>query len=111
MWFTFGDYIVKSGFSRSLRDDYLVPMTAAIWSTPSARMLEFPAESLVRFLDNHRLMQIKPPWWRTVTGGSRNYVSKLLQDFHGELLLGTGVERIERIDGRVLIHDSRGEAR
>lgn len=105
---TFGDYMAKGGYSASLRDDYLVPMTAAIWSTPAARMLDFPAESLIRFLDNHRLMQIKPPWWRTVSGGSRNYVAKLLADFEGELLTGTGVTRIGRSPGQVTIHDSKG---
>ncbi|MEM7289885.1 MAG: FAD-dependent oxidoreductase, partial [Pseudomonadota bacterium] len=43
---TLDDYLDKSGFSQRLKNDYLVPMTSAIWSTPSSKMLEFPAESL-----------------------------------------------------------------
>lgn len=106
---SFGDYIVRRGFSARLRDEYIVPMTAAIWSTPAARMLEFPAESLVRFLDNHRLIQFRRPSWRTVSGGSRNYVTRLLEDFSGTLLLGTGAERIVRRDGKVYVTSNRGQ--
>jgi len=105
---TFGDYMSWRGYSASLRDDYLVPMTAAIWSTPAARMLDFPAESLIRFLDNHRLMQISPPKWRTVSGGSRNYVSRLLKEFRGHTRFGAGVRRIERQEGKVIIEDASG---
>lgn len=104
-----GDYITQRGFSERLRDDYIVPMTAAIWSTPAAQMLDFPAESLVRFLDNHRLIHNKRPLWRTVTGGSRTYVSRLLADFQGEVLLGTGVEKILRHEDNVWISDTRGQ--
>ncbi|MGI9402324.1 MAG: NAD(P)/FAD-dependent oxidoreductase [Rhizobiaceae bacterium] len=106
---TFGDYIRSRGFSTRLRDDYIVPMTAAIWSTPAARMLDFPAESLVRFLDNHRLIQLRRPCWRTVTGGSRNYVSTLLKDFSGTLLLNSPVERVIRNGGKVFVTSSNGQ--
>lgn len=108
---TFGDYIRSRGFSTRLRDDYIVPMTAAIWSTPAARMLDFPAESLVRFLDNHRLIQLRRPCWRTVTGGSRNYVNALLNEFPGTLLLDNPVERIIRQNGKVYVTGQDGHTR
>ncbi|MCB1430150.1 MAG: FAD-dependent oxidoreductase, partial [Nitratireductor sp.] len=108
---TFGDYMDRRGFSRRLRDDYIVPLTAAIWSTPAAKMLEFPAESLIRFLDNHRLIHMQRPWWRTVTGGSREYVSRLLADFDGEVLLSTPVRRVRRDNGKVQITDATGQER
>lgn len=106
---TFGDYIRSRGFSTRLRDDYIVPMTAAIWSTPAARMLDFPAESLVRFLDNHRLIQLRRPHWRTVTGGSRNYVQALLNEYSGTLLLNASVERVVRENGKVFVTDNYGK--
>jgi uncharacterized protein len=106
---TFGDYIKVRRVSDALRDDYIVPMIAAIWSTPAARMLDYPAESLIRFLDNHRLIHLQRPFWETVTGGSRNYVEKLLAQFKGRILLNTTVERIERRDGAVFITDNHGE--
>ena len=93
---SFEEYLVTRKFSQRLKDDYLVPMTAAIWSTPPKRMLEFPAESLVRFLDNHRLIHkaSERPNWRTVTGGSRQYVDKLHADFSGRVMTGKKVEMI-----------------
>ena len=108
---TFGDYIAKRRISDALRDDYIVPMLAAIWSTPAARMLDFPAESLIRFLDNHRLIHLQRPCWETVAGGSKVYVEKLLAEFSGTLLLGTSAERIERRNGKIFIHDNHGQTR
>ncbi len=106
---TFGDYIKTRRISDALRDDYIVPMIAAIWSTPAARMLDYPAESLIRFLDNHRLIHRERPYWETVTGGSRVYVEKLLSQFDGRILLNTSVEQIERREGAVFIRDSHGQ--
>jgi predicted NAD/FAD-binding protein len=100
---SFEEYLATRKFSERLRDDYLVPMTAAIWSTPPKRMLEFPAESLVRFLDNHRLIHkaSERPNWRTVAGGSRNYVNKLLGDFKGKIETGKGVKKVVKTDDGV----------
>ncbi len=106
---TFGDYIKTRRISNALRDDYIVPMIAAIWSTPAARMLDYPAESLIRFLDNHRLIHRERPYWETVTGGSRVYVEKLLSQFEGRILLNASVEQIERRDGGVFIRDRHGQ--
>lgn len=57
---------------------YLLPMAAAIWSTPSRDILSFPAETFLRFCLNHGLLQIfNRPRWHTVTGGARNYVRNI----------------------------------
>ena len=93
---TLDEYLKKSRFSTRLKNDYLVPMTSAIWSTPSKKMLEFPAESLVRFMKNHSLIQKKRPDWRTVTGGSREYVAKLIGDSTAEYRLNSEVVSILR---------------
>ena len=69
-----GDYCRQHGFSQSFIDGYLVPMGAAIWSTPEIGMLDYPASSFIRFFNNHRLLHAERPDWRTVVGGSRNYV-------------------------------------
>ncbi|XLM23049.1 NAD/FAD-binding protein, partial [Chromobacterium piscinae] len=57
---------------------YLLPMAAAIWSSPCRDILAFPAETFLRFCLNHGLLQIRnrPPW-RTVPGGARQYVDKI----------------------------------
>ena len=106
---TLNDYLHEAGFSQRLKNDYLVPMTSAIWSTPTNRMLEFPAESLIRFMKNHSLMQTKRPEWRTVTGGSRNYVEALSKDTEAVLKSGCAVKNIKRSNEGVVITDVNGE--
>lgn len=105
---TLNDYLQKSGFSNRLKNDYLVPMTSAIWSTPSTKMLEFPAESLIQFMKNHSLIQSKRPNWRTVTGGSRQYVEKLTQDTNADFRTNCEVISIERFDDAVFVTDING---
>jgi len=109
---SFEEYLKTRKFSKRLKEDYLVPMTAAIWSTPPKRMLEFPAESLVRFLDNHRLIHKKAerPKWRTVKNGSRQYVDKLLADFKGEIRLNANVTSVGKVGDKVRVELSSGSA-
>ncbi|KAI0696013.1 FAD/NAD(P)-binding domain-containing protein [Cytidiella melzeri] len=75
-----GEYLQREGYSNTFRDNYLVPMTAAIWSTPPDKCaLDFPAKTLIQFMSNHHLLQItgKPPWL-TLRGGSHVYVKQIL---------------------------------
>lgn len=105
---TFDDYLNQTGFSNRLKNDYLVPMTSAIWSTPSTKMLEFPAESLIQFMKNHSLIQSERPKWRTVSGGSREYVSKLNDDTNAEFRINAEVTSIERTNNGVAVMDING---
>lgn len=106
-----GDYLDWRGFSPGFTNNYLVPMAAAIWSTPSARMLQFPAEHFVNFFDNHRLIYRHQHQWRTVTGGSRNYLKRLLSPFGDKVRLGCGVRGVTRkAKGVILIDEAGGEA-
>lgn len=103
-----GDYLNWRGFSPGFTNNYLVPMAAAIWSTPAARMLDFPAEHFVNFFDNHRLIYSTPHPWRTVTGGSRNYLDALLKPLGERVMTGRGVRSVQRTGGRVLVTDTLG---
>lgn len=93
---TIGAYLKDSGFSAAFRDDYLIPMAAAIWSTPRIQMLEYPASTFVTFFENHRLIHSDRPIWRTVTGGSRNYHQKLLAPLKDKVLVSSPVETVIR---------------
>lgn len=104
-----GDYLNWRGFSPGFANNYLVPMAAAIWSTPPRTMLEFPAERLVNFFDNHRLIYARQRTWRTVTGGSRTYLEKLLAPLSDRLRLDCGVISVRRRDGRVSVLDCSGD--
>jgi uncharacterized protein len=91
-----GDYIIRGKFSAYFRDRYIVPMGAAIWSTPAEHMLDFPAENFVTFFENHKLLHWDRPVWRTVSGGSRRYVEKLTADFRNRYRLGDAVTAVTR---------------
>ena len=103
-----GAYLAANGYSKAFTERHILPMAAAIWSTPSAEVMRFPAASFVRFFDNHGLLQARnQPIWRTVIGGSREYVGRLLDDMDGRVALGAEVTRIERRSDEVIV-DSRG---
>ncbi|WP_298908880.1 FAD-dependent oxidoreductase [uncultured Aliiroseovarius sp.] len=97
---TIGDLVDELGLSRTFRDDYLMPMCGAIWSTPVAEVDEFPAKSLVRFFRNHALLAGtgEHQWW-TVKGGSIEYVRRLEAALIARgvtLRTGTPVESVTR---------------
>lgn len=107
---TLDEYLKNSDFSTRLKNDYLVPMTSAIWSTPSKKMLEFPAESLIRFMKNHSLIQKKRPNWRTVSNGSREYVKLLLEDTNAEVKLNSEVVSVKRLNEGIIVTTVHGES-
>ncbi|KAI9593421.1 hypothetical protein BDF19DRAFT_448695 [Syncephalis fuscata] len=105
-----GDWLGLRGYSNGFIDDYLMPMTASVWSTPAdVCAKDFPAWTLARFLHNHRLLQLLDrPQWMTVAGGSREYVQRISADLD-EVHLNCAVESVQRTDdGRVLVTDSQG---
>jgi predicted NAD/FAD-binding protein len=79
---TIGGYLEKHGYSKAFRDNYLLPMTACVWSTgPEKCALDFPAVTLIRFMMNHKLLNTvsKRPQWLTIPGGSIQYIQKLME--------------------------------
>lgn len=93
---TIGGYLEKRRFSAGFRDNYLIPMAAAIWSTPRVEMLAFPAATFVTFFENHRLIEEDRPMWRTVTGGARSYLERLLAPLGRRVRTGAGIEAVAR---------------
>ena len=74
-----GAWLERHGYGDQFRDWYLLPMAASIWSCPAQQMLAFPLATFVRFCHNHGLLQVSGrPQWRTVAGGARQYVDRLL---------------------------------
>jgi len=99
-----GDWLDTHGFSEIFRVAYLLPMSAAIWSTPEQLMLDYPVASFLTFFDNHRLMHALRPIWRTVAGGSRSYVSELLTDLAPALRPAATIDAIRPMGpGRIQI--------
>ncbi|HEY8244885.1 MAG TPA: FAD-dependent oxidoreductase [Casimicrobiaceae bacterium] len=103
---TLGEYLDAQSYSEAFRDWYLVPMAAAIWSSPARDILDFPLPSFVRFCHNHGLLSIADrPLWRTVSGGSRSYVRKIIARLD-DVRVATRVTRVRRLADRVEIDSS-----
>jgi predicted NAD/FAD-binding protein len=106
---TLGEYLQRGQFSRYMIENYLLPMTAAIWSTPTLRAADFPAEAFLRFFKNHGLLSLRNgPQWKTVVGGSFAYVKAFQKHFSGTLQLNSGVEELFRDETGVRLQLSDG---
>lgn len=107
-----GAFLTRERYSETFVQDHIVPMGAAIWSTSMTGMLGFPARSFVDFYANHGMLQFRDrPSWRTVTGGSRSYVRKLLADSELDIQLENGIQRLVRHDEYVHVEDENGTIR
>jgi predicted NAD/FAD-binding protein len=107
-----GEFLAAEGYSRAFADLHLVPMTAAIWSCPETRALDYPARSFVRFFANHGLLKVKNrPQWMTIEGGSREYVSRLVSDGGFTVETGAAATSLRRQQGAVHVTTADGRAR
>jgi predicted NAD/FAD-binding protein len=92
---TIGQYLQQNGYSEAFRDDYLIPMTAAVWSTsPDKASLDFPAQTLIRFMWNHHLLSTiaARPDWMTIPGGSHQYIDAIVKDLGPRLRVHKGCQ-------------------
>lgn len=106
---TLGELLRAHGYSQAMQDWYLLPMAAAIWSSSVADILGFPAETFLNFCLNHRLLQVTGrPQWRTVLGGGREYVNKMLTVI-GDARLNSPVLSVRRQAESVVVTTHRGE--
>jgi predicted NAD/FAD-binding protein len=101
---TIAQFLSEGRFSQTFARYYLMPMVSAIWSSGTDLAADYPRDPLLRFLDNHGLLQITgQPEWRTVVGGSHSYIGPLTRPFLGHIHLGHGVEKVIRGAGGVEI--------
>jgi uncharacterized protein len=99
------DFLIEGRYSRPFVDDYLIPLGASIWSADPQRFTEFPVAPLARFLHRHGLLSAgAKPQWRTVSGGSGEYVRRLTEPWRDRIRTGCAVHRIDRDDEGVVIH-------
>ena len=100
---TLGDFLEKYRFGKALRDHYLLPMGAAIWSAGLSDMPSFPVRFFLRFFNNHGLLNVNDrPQWSVICGGSREYVRRLQQKVPADSIrIGQAVQRVRRFEDGV----------
>ncbi|MBB5373431.1 NAD(P)/FAD-dependent oxidoreductase [Acidocella aromatica] len=92
-----GAYLRQGDYGEAFLRDHLYPMVAAIWSCPAGAAAELPAMAFIRFCETHGLLQLaNRPQWRTVRGGSREYVARLREAFQGRVRMGEEVQAVRR---------------
>jgi predicted NAD/FAD-binding protein len=91
------EYLAARRVTREVRDRFVVPLAAALWSLPPSQCGAFPAATYLRFLDQHGMLSaFRPPRWHTIVGGSSRYVDALLARAQFDLRLSTPVRAITR---------------
>ena len=103
-----GDVLESGQYSKEFREWYLLPMGSAIWSVPSAAVLDMPAAFFVEFFHNHGMLTVDDrPQWRVVQGGSARYVDALVAAFRDRIRLRHRVRSVTRSGDHVEVDGER----
>ncbi|MGV8959056.1 MAG: NAD(P)/FAD-dependent oxidoreductase [Stenotrophomonas sp.] len=104
-----GQYLAQHGYGDAFRDEHLLPMASALWSSPSQTILQFPARYLVQFMANHQMLQVSDrPQWRVVQGGSASYVRAMRRRWSVSERLICPVQQLRRHAAGVDVVTARG---
>ncbi len=106
------DLLADGHWSPQFRDWYLIPMGSSIWSADPSTFLDMPAVTFARFFDNHGLLDYgNQPSWRTVDGGSKQYVDAILAPLGDAVRLSSPVAKVTRSYDGVELHTDMGPER
>ena len=107
---TLGSWLGRHGYDAAFVQRFLAPMAGAIWSSSLDGIIGYPVRSFVVFFRNHQLLKFSGRVrWRTVSGGSSSYVSRILDDFRGNLQLGRPVIGLRADGARPLLELAGGD--
>ena len=110
---TIGTFLENLGVGRYFRDYYLAPLSGAIWSTPTDRIMDFPAYAMMDFFKNHALLGVTGQHqWYTVKGGSTEYVRRVEASLRAKdvaLRLGCSIDAVRRVNGSVEVKALGGD--
>ncbi len=104
-----GDYLQQHNYSDIFIQQHIIPMTCALWSGDTKTIFNFPAKFLVAFMSNHKMMQaFNRPIWKTISGGSRNYLNAIENQCQFAIKTNTPVLSVERYDDNVTLNFNDG---
>ncbi len=99
---TVAEFAENNKYSKKFIEYYLIPLGASLWSSPAAQFRRFPIKFVLEFLDNHCMLQVNDrPQWRTVLGGSYQYIEPLTKGFREKIYLNKGVSGVIRKNNQV----------
>lgn len=108
---TLGKFLDRHGFNHFFRDNYLLPMVAAIWSCSVKQASDFPLQFFLQFFLNHGLLDVSNrPQWYVLEGGSKSYIEPMTAGFRDRIHLSTPVTEIERRESGIVLRTNQGEA-
>lgn len=108
---TLREFVERRKYGQDFMDLYLVPMSSAVWSSPPALMMEFPAATLLRFFHNHGFLGLDTQHqWLTLDGGARTYVKQITKRLKNPVRLQRKVTSVTRDSHGVTIRTDDGEA-
>lgn len=94
---TLGEFLRRERYPEAFAELHLIPMASALWSAPSARVLDYPLRFVLRFMANHHMLQIwGRPLWLVVKGGSHRYIAAMRAQWRVEERLGCPVVAVAR---------------
>ena len=105
---TLREFLREGGFTPYFVRHFMEPVVAAVWSCDPELSLDYPARYLFAFLQHHGMLAVfGSPQWRTVTGGSREYVAKLAAALP-EIRTGTKVTSVLETATGIEVTDGNG---
>jgi predicted NAD/FAD-binding protein len=104
------EFINEFNFDEDMLWKYLVPMSAAVWSTPMEKMLDFPAITLIRFFKNHGFLGLNTQHqWYTLENGSQSYRNILVEPFTDRIQINNAVTKVKRENNKGIVETANGE--
>lgn len=102
---TLGAFLAIGGYTKYFVDHFMLPVVSTVWSADRGDTLKYPARYLFEFLRNHGMLSVGgSPSWRTVVGGSREYVERAAKQLTA-VHLSTPVRSVERTARGIEVRD------
>ena len=106
---TIKEYCQRNNLSDYFIDNYLAPMSSAVWSVPHQSVYNFPVSLLLPFFYNHGLLGASGQFqWYTVKGGSDTYTRKIVEKGNFDIHLNESVDSVEENDSGAELKTARG---
>ena len=107
---TLGTYLRSENYSNEFIYYFIIPMGAAIWSTPANKVLDMPAYFFIKFFYNHGMLEIvNRPKWRVIKNGSSAYIKKIIKGFESKINLSSPIKTVSRLNNRIEIETANNE--